>query len=76
MMRVGDEHSGASDAERPVGATEELSEPAPDEGWNGPPSVVAEFAWGDPEQFYGSFFAHLETEAERIRAYRQRGSEA
>ena len=40
------------------------------------PSGVAELAWGDPEQFYESFFAHLEAEAQRIRAYRQRGPDA
>lgn len=68
-----DEHSGASGAERPAGATEEISEPAPDEGWDGLTSGVAEFAWGDPERFYESFFAHLEAEAEQFRAYRQRG---
>ncbi|MDD7942961.1 hypothetical protein PHK61_31600 [Actinomycetospora lutea] len=69
---MGDENSGASGAERLAGATEEVSEPVPDEGSDGLPSRVTEFAWGDPEQFYESFFAHLEAEAKGIRGDRQR----
>ncbi|GAA4895627.1 hypothetical protein GCM10023203_57460 [Actinomycetospora straminea] len=76
IVRMGDEHSGASGAERPVGATEEMRQPAPDEVGDGLPSGVTELAWGDPEQFYESFLAHLEADAERFRAYRQQGSEA
>ena len=73
---MADEHSGTSGAQRPAAAAGEMSEPAPNEGRDGPASGTAEFVWGDPEQFYESLFAHLEAEAQWIRADRCREPDA